>query len=77
MYGLMYKSSLSSGPEQKIYVFMLLPSILAYGLIPFGAGIWEKIYYKAYELGNNGFYLPSPGEQSEEATTADDEINVE
>ena len=77
MYGLIYKSSLSSGPQQKIYLFMLLPSLLAYGLIPLGAGIWEKIYYKAYELGNNGFYLPSPGEDEDETINPDDEINVE
>ncbi len=77
MYGLMYKSSLASGPEQKIYLFMLLPSLLAYALIPFGAGIWEKIYYKAYELGNNWFYLPSPGESSDGETNGEEEINVE
>ncbi|MEI7919249.1 MAG: hypothetical protein WCH65_03445 [bacterium] len=49
-------------------MFMLLPPILAYTLIPFGAGIREKIYYKSYELGNNGFYIPS-------ITETDDEIS--
>ena len=77
MYGLIYKSSLSSIAQQKIYLFMLLPSVLAYGLIPFGAGIREKIYYKAYELGNNGFYLPSPGEGQDDTPTTEDDINVE
>jgi hypothetical protein len=42
-----------------------------------GAGIWEKIYYKAYELGNNGFYLPSPGEWQDDSAVGEDEINVE
>ncbi len=45
---------------------MLIPSVVAYGLIPFWAGIWEKIYFKFYELGNNGFYISSPGDDAED-----------
>ncbi|MEI6672193.1 MAG: hypothetical protein WCL02_02270 [bacterium] len=52
-YALIYKMSGSAAVQQKIYLFMLLPPILGYAIVPFGAGIWEKIYYKAYELGNN------------------------
>jgi hypothetical protein len=43
----------SAAVQQKIYLFMLLPPILGYGLIPLGASIREKVYYKSYELGNN------------------------
>jgi len=51
-------------------------------LIPFGAGIWEKIYYKFYELGNNGFYIPSMAEQNDEDDESTnqqsgEDINVE
>ncbi len=60
IYGLIYKLSDGSTPQEKIYLFMLLPAVLGYTLIPFGSGIREKIYYKFYELGNNGFYIPSP-----------------
>lgn len=61
---------------------MLLPPVLGYGLIPFGAGIREKIYYKFYEIGNNGFYIPSYTENDEELEKEDesnssDDINVE
>jgi hypothetical protein len=47
--------------------------------IPFGSGIREKVYYKFYELGNNGFYIPSPGEQVEQTDEIEetDTVNVE
>ncbi|MEI7558937.1 MAG: hypothetical protein WCJ45_09560 [bacterium] len=61
---------------------MLLPPILAYMIIPFGAGIREKIYYKSYEMGNNGFYIPSISaadilEQAQEEGSEDEEVNIE
>ncbi len=82
-YSLIYKMSGSAAVQQKIYLFMLLPPILGYTLIPFGAGLREKIYYKFYELGNNGFYIPSYTENDDEETetgetpTGGDEVNVE
>lgn len=81
-YCLFYKLAGSSEVQQKIYLFMLLPPVLGYGLIPFGAGIREKIYYKFYEIGNNGFYIPSYTENDEELEKEDesnnsDDINVE
>lgn len=80
MYGLCYKLSSWSTPQQKIYLFMLLPPIVGYMLIPLGASIREKVYYKFYELGNNGFYIPSPGEgeqEDEEEVVKNEEVNVE
>ncbi|MEI6775200.1 MAG: hypothetical protein WCL18_10965, partial [bacterium] len=62
--------------QQKIYLFMLLPPILGYALIPFGSGIREKIYYKSYELGNNGFYIPSVTESQEEETEQADNTSA-
>jgi len=82
-YCLIYKLSGTSEVLQKIYLFMLLPPILGYGLIPFGSGIREKIYYKSYELGNNGFYIPSCTETDDEesndvdTTNSGDDVNVE
>ena len=82
-YALIYKMSWSAAVQQKIYLFMLLPPVLGYGIIPLGSGIREKIYYKFYELGNNGFYIPSCTEtDDEEAGKSDtsnggDEVNVE
>ncbi len=84
MYALIYKMSGSAELQQKIYFFMLVPPVIGYALIPFGAGIREKIYYKFYELGNNGFYIPSVTEVVEEEESVDgnnlggsEDINVE
>jgi hypothetical protein len=69
--------------QQKIYLFMLLPPVLGYALIPFGSGIREKIYYKSYELGNNGFYIPSCTETDDEESApaankdGSEDVNVE
>jgi len=82
-YALIYKSSGSAAVQQKIYLFMLLPPILSYTLFPFGAGIREKVYYKFYEIGNNGFYIPSCTETDDEdsekndTSSSEDEINIE
>lgn len=62
---------------------MLLPAVLGYALMPFGAGIRDKIYYKFYELGNNGFYTPSLEETEDESNDEDttggnsEDVNVE
>lgn len=74
-YCLIYKMSWSAEVQHKIYLFMLLPPILWYGLIPFGAGIREKVYYKFYEMWNNGLYIPSVTEVVEEETQGDDSSN--
>jgi len=82
-YALIYKTSGSAAVQQKIYLFMLLPPILGYAIIPFGSGIREKIYYKSYEMWNNGFYIPSCTETEEEesqqteASSSGDDVNVE
>lgn len=58
---------------------MILPPVLGYTLVPFGSGIREKIYYKFYELGNNGFYIPSLSEREDEMEedSKSEEVNVE
>lgn len=81
-YALIYKMSGAAAIQQKIYLFMLLPSVIGYGLIPFWAGIREKIYYKFYELWNNWFYIASTTETEDDVdgidtTNSGDEVNVE
>jgi hypothetical protein len=81
-YSILYKSAKLSSVSNQTYFFMLFPSILAFTLIPFFSGIWEKIYYKFYEMGTKSFYIPSlsemttddAAEQSREEQDA--EINV-
>ena len=58
---------------------LLIPSILGYMLIPFFHALWEKIYYKLYENGNNFLFLPSLSDiiSSEENVTTNDDITVD
>jgi hypothetical protein len=82
VYCIIYKGSLLEGAEKQTYLLMLLPTMLGYSLIPFGASIWEKIYYKSYEMGNNSFYLSSEDDREEENSEetkklAEEEINIE
>ncbi len=82
-YSIIYKIAGAWEVQQKIYLFMLLPPVLGYALVPFGFGIREKIYYKFYELGNNGLYISSCTENSLEeieqnnTTINDDDVNIE
>lgn len=82
VYGLIYKTSIATSgqhAQQAVYLLMLLPSILGFTLIPLCLGLRQKIYYKFYELGNNGFYIPSLSEivVPENPTDEDTETNVE
>lgn len=58
---------------------LLIPSILGYMLIPFFHSLWEKIYYKFYENGNNFLFIPSLSEviASEDTATSNEDITVE
>jgi hypothetical protein len=47
-------------------MFMLLPTVVGYPIILFGLGLWDAIYYKLFERGNNPFYLRSLSELSKE-----------
>ena len=40
--------------------------MITYTMTVLGSGIWDAIYYKFYEWGNNPFYLPSLNELREE-----------
>ncbi len=84
IYGLVYRSWLSHGSQsaqQAVYLLMLLPSILWFTLMPLCLWLWQKIYYRFYEIGNNGLYIPSLADRTEQDVsdedTDDDDTNVE
>ncbi len=54
---------------------LFFPPILAFSLIPFIASIWEKLYYKFYEMWNDFLYIPSAIEVMVDEEESD-EINV-
>lgn len=49
-----------------VIVPTIASSVMIYTLIILWAWIWDAIYYKFYEWGNNPFYLPSLNELREE-----------
>lgn len=51
-------------------IMIALPPVLVYLSLPFWHGIWEKIYYRFYAMGNNFFYIPSLSE-----VLVDEELN--
>jgi hypothetical protein len=70
--------------NNQIFLFMLLPTIVGYPMILFGLGLWDAIYYKFFEWGNNPFYLPSLAELRKERQAeveaeekSKEEVNVE
>ena len=75
-YAIVYKSAVQSGAQQQIYTLMLFPPVLAYVLVPFGASIWEKVYYKIYESGANPFYVTTL-EDFNNWAEEQEEINVD
>jgi len=55
---------------------LFYPPILAFSIIPFISTIWEKLYYKFYEMWNDFLYVPSLSEVMVDEEEVD-EVNVE
>jgi len=65
-------------------ILLISPSLIGYTVTLFGSSVWDMIYYKLFERGNNPFYLPSLSElrreEQEEIKKQEklnEEINVE
>jgi len=71
---IIYSAYSGKGEETKNILFY--PPILAFSIIPFIASIWEKIYYKLYEMWNDFLYVPSLSEVLVDEEEID-EINVD
>jgi len=55
---------------------LFFPPILSFSIIPLMATIWEKLYYKFYEMWNDFLYVPSLSEVLVDEEEID-EINVD
>lgn len=55
---------------------LFYPPILSFSIIPFISTIWEKIYYKFYEMWNDFLYVPSLSEIMVDEVE-EDEVNVD
>lgn len=61
---------------------LLFPPIIWYVFIPFIHALWEKIYYRFYENGNDFLYLPTLQEMTQQEasmseTVTDNDITVD
>lgn len=61
---------------------VLIPPFIWYICIPFFHALWEKIYYKFYENGNDFLYLPTLQEINQQEvitsqTTTNSDITVD
>lgn len=50
---------LDTANTQKIKLLISIPPLLSYTLMPLCYSLWEKLYYKFYEMGNDFLYIPS------------------
>ena len=55
---------------------LFFPPLLSFSLIPFFSTVFEKIYYKFYEMWNDFLYIPSISEVLVDEEEADD-VNVD
>ncbi len=80
LYWVVFKIANVSSIQQQTYILICLPPILSFSIIPLFSGIREKIYYKFYEMWNNGFFIPSISiswDSDSLTKNEDDEINVD
>lgn len=78
VYAIVLSSASAGTAENKVYLLLLFPPVLWYTLVTLGAWLWDKIYYKLYEIGTNPFYLPSEeNSDQQDQDWWEDDINVE
>lgn len=73
--------------QNKTYIFLLIPPILSFCVIPLGLWIREILYYKFFEIWNNPFYAESKWElnkkeldylqKEEKLNEIDEDINID
>ena len=62
--------------KDKNWYVLLLPPFIGYICIPFFHALWEKVYYKFYENGNDFLYLPTLQEiNTQEVITSQNTTN--
>lgn len=62
--------------DSKTEILLVTPPILAYTIIPLVSNVWQKLYYKFYQMWNNFLYIPSIQEVLVDEDEID-EINIE
>lgn len=87
IYGIVWKAANLWDIKNQIYLLLLVPPILSFGVMPLGLWIWDMIYYKLFEVWNNPFYAESRWElnkkeleylqKEEKYNEIDEDINID
>jgi len=88
IYWIVWKVAAVWGRSQnQIYLLLLVPPVLSFGIMPLGLGIRDMIYYKFFEIWNDPFYAESKWElnqkeldyldKEEKMNEIDEDINVD
>lgn len=62
--------------QNMLYVYVLSPFLISYGLVPLCHGIWTQIYYSIYSSGSNPLFIPPVSDITHTQETPD-EINID
>lgn len=73
LFATIMKATDNAAIQDKIYLFLLFPPVLGYGAVPLAIGIWDMLYYRFYESGNDFFYIASPSHLIKDIADDDDE----
>jgi hypothetical protein len=87
IYGIIWKTAAVWELQNQLYLLLLIPPILAFGIIPLWLWLRDAIYYKFFEIWNNPFYAESKWElnkreldylqKEEKLNEIDEDINVD
>ena len=87
MYGIIWKTAAVWELQNQLYLLLLIPPILAFGITPLWLWLRNAIYYKFFEIWNNPFYAESKWElnkkeldylnKEEKLNEIDEDINVD
>lgn len=88
VYGIFWKfSTWAWALKNQLHLLLLVPPIIAFGIIPLWLWIWDAIYFKFFEMWNDLFYAESKWElnkeeleyleKEESMNEIEDDINVD
>lgn len=74
IFALIYKYTYLSEFQDKLYVYLLFPPVLSFGVLPLAKWLREIIYRKRYEGGSDFFYAASPSDTLEDDHDESDDL---
>lgn len=73
VYSIIWKAAMESWTQDKLYLLLLFPPVICYWILPLWQGIWERIYYRIYEMWNNPFFAESKNDKEDITETSNNQ----